>query len=83
MHLPLLYPWKPKEIPNVAVGELPSQEQLHEWFMPNYCYLDYEKLAKEYDAIELRNRDAFRESFPTWDCDCIFVMNKDKIVVKG
>ena len=31
------------------------------------------------DAIELRNSGAFREPFPTWDCDCIVVMKADKI----
>ena len=77
--LPLLHPWKPKEPPKVEVGEIPTEEQLHDWFTPNWCYLDYEKLAEEYDAIELRNSGSFREPLPTWDCDCILVMNPEKV----
>lgn len=79
MDLPLLHPWKPKEPPKVEVGELPTKEQLQVWFATNWCYLDYEKLAEEYDAIELINSDSFREPLPTWDCDCIFVMNPEKV----
>ena len=25
------------------------------------------------------NSVAFREPLPTWDCDCVFVMNKDVV----
>jgi hypothetical protein len=79
LSLPLLRPWKPKEPPKVEVGELPTMEQLKVWFASNWCYIDYEKLAEEYDAIELVNSSAFREPLPTWDCDCILVMNPDKV----
>ena len=51
LSLPLLQPWKPKLPPDVKPGEFPSQEQLREWFTPNLCYLDFEKLAEIYDAI--------------------------------
>ena len=77
--LPKIHEWKPKEPPKVEVGEMPTMEQLHDWFTPNWCYLDYEKLAQEYDAIELRNSAAFREPLPTWDCDCIFVMRAEVV----
>ena len=58
---------------------MPTESQLHEWFTPNWCYLDYEKLAEGYDVIELHNSILFREAFPTWDCDSIVVMNGEKI----
>ena len=78
--LPKLHPWEPKKPLEVEEGELPTMEQLREWFVPNWCYLDFEKLAEEYDAIELRNSGAFPDSLSTWDCDCIFVMKAEKIV---
>jgi len=77
--LPKIHPWEPKKPLEVAEGEIPSMEQLKEWFIPNWCYLDYEKLAEEYDAIELRNCWAFRDSLSTWDCNCIFVLKPDKV----
>ena len=79
LYLPKIHEWKPKEPPKVEVGEIPTMEQLRTWFTPNWCYLDYEKLAEEYDAIEMRNSGAFREPLPTWDCDCIVVMNAEKV----
>lgn len=77
--LPKLHPWKPKKPLEVAEGELPTMEQLKEWFVPNWCYLDFEKLAEEYDAIELRNSGAFTDSLFTWDCHCIFEMKAEKV----
>ena len=56
--LPKLHPWEPKKPLELAEGELPTMEQLKEWFVPNWCYLDFEKLEEEYDAIELRNSGA-------------------------
>ena len=58
--LPKLHPWEPKKLLEMDV--MPSMEQLKEWFMPNWCYLDFEKLAEEYDAIELQNCWLFRSS---------------------
>ena len=77
--LPKLHPWEPKKPLELTEGELPTMEQLKEWFVPNWCYLDFEKLAEEYDAIELRNSGAFTDSLSTWDCDCIFVMKAEKV----
>lgn len=57
----------------IKPGEIPTIEQLQELYMPNWCYLDFEKLAEEYDAVELRNSHLFRTSLSTWDCDCILV----------
>ena len=77
--LPKLHPWEPKKPLELTEGELPTMEQLKEWFVPNWCYLDFEKLAEEYDAIELRNSGAFTDSLSTWDCDCIFMMKAEKV----
>lgn len=81
--LPKLHRWEPKKlswIENIQPGEIPTMEQLHELYMPNWCYLDFEKLAEKYDAIELRNSLSFRDSLPAWDCDCILLMKADKVV---
>ena len=80
--LPKIHPWEPKELgwmETIKPGEIPTSEQLHEFYMPNWCYLDFEKLAEEYDAIEMLHSAAFSDSLSTWDCDCILVLNADKI----
>ena len=65
--LPKLHPWEPKK-------------QLEQLYMPNWCYLDFEKLAEDYDAIELQNHWFFNSSLATWDCNCILVLKADKVV---
>ena len=79
-NLPTLHPWKPKEPLRVETGQLPTMEQLEEWFIPNWCYLDFEKLAETYDAIELRDSDAFSDALAAWDCDSILVLRADRVV---
>ena len=79
-NLPTLHPWKPKEPLRVETGQLPTMEQLEEWFIPNWCYLDFEKLAETYDAIELRDSDAFSDALAAWDCDSILVLKADRVV---
>jgi len=74
--LPKLHFWEPKKPLEV---KHPTLEQLREWYVPNWCYLDFEKLAEEYDAIELRNSGAFTDSLPTWDCDCILVLRAERV----
>lgn len=74
--LPKLHFWEPKKTLEV---KHPTLEQLREWYVPNWCYLDFEKLAEEYDAIELRNSGAFTDSLPTWDCDCILVLRAERV----
>ena len=81
--LPKLHPWEPKKVSwleTIKPGEIPTIEQLQELYMPNWCYLDFEKLAEEYDAIELRNSYLFRRSLSTWDCDCVLVLKAEKVV---
>ena len=56
--LPKLHPWEPKKLlwlNSIKPGEIPTKEQLEQLYMPNWCYLDFEKLAEDYDAIELQN----------------------------
>ena len=77
IRLPKLHPWEPKKPMEV---KHPTLEQLREWYVPNWCYLDFEKLAEEYDAVELRNSGAFTDSLPTWDCDCILVLRAERVV---
>ena len=75
--LPKLHPWEPKAPLSFDTFSLPSEDQLESWYVPNYCYLDYEKLASQYDAIELRNHWLFQEALATWDCNCIWVLKAD------
>ena len=41
------------------------------------CDLDFEKLQKDYDAIELKNCWKFQWPLYGWDCNCILIMNPD------
>ena len=82
--LPKQKPWEPKDLSwmeTLEPDQIPTSEQLDEWLSPNWCLLDFEKLAKQYDAIELMNAGAFRSSLSLWDCNCILVMNPDVIRV--
>ena len=45
------------------------------------CLLDFEKLATEYDAIELRNICDFYWPLYGWDCNSILIMNPDIVEV--
>ena len=85
LDLPKLKPWKPKDLRwmyELKPDEHPSPEQLEEWFQPNPCLLDYEKMARQgIDAIEMIGAGAFIHSLKTWDCNCLFVMNPDIILL--
>ena len=62
--LPKLHPWEPKKLlwlNSIKPGEIPTKEQLEQLYMPNWCYLDFEKLAEDYDAIELQNHWFFKK----------------------
>ena len=81
--LPKLHTWEPKKLlwsNSIKPGEIPTKEQLEQLYMPNWCYLDFEKLAEDYDAIELQNHWFFNSSLATWDCNCILVLKADKVV---
>ena len=67
--LPKLHTWEPKKLlwsNSIKPGEIPTKEQLEQLYMPNWCYLDFEKLAEDYDAIELQNHWFFNSSLVTW-----------------
>lgn len=51
----------------------------YEW--TSECYLDFEKLSKEYDAIELANINYFYWALYGWDCNSILIMNPDIVEV--
>ncbi len=74
--LPKRHTWEPEKPPEIA---MPAHGQSGEWYVPAWCYLDFEKLAEVYDAIELRNSGAFKDALPAWDCDCILVLRADKV----
>ena len=82
--LPKTSPWKIKDksaLNDLAPDELPSMEQLHEFYGSNPCYLDYEKMiADGIDAIELRNSHLFSRYLKYWDCDCLVVLNPEVVV---
>ena len=81
--LPKLHPWETKKLlwlDSIKPGEIPTKDQLEQLYMPNWCYLDFEKLAEEYDAVELQNHWLFNSSLATWDCNCVLVLKEDKVV---
>ena len=45
------------------------------------CYLNFEMLAKEYDAIEVTNIGRLYWPLYGWDCNSILVMNPDILQV--
>ena len=77
--LPKKKPWKPKDLAwmdQLQPDEHPTQEQIEEWFRPNFCMLDFEKLVKSgIDAIEMFNASSFMHSLQGWDCNSILIMN--------
>ena len=46
-----------------------------------HLYLNFEKLAKQYDAIELTNIGAFYWLLYGWDCNSILIMNPNVVEV--
>ena len=81
--LPKLKPWKPKDLSwmdTIEPGMMPSEEQLMQFYSPNPCYIDFEKLVRSgVDAVELINCGAFQDSLDIWDCNCILIMNPEII----
>ena len=51
----------------------------YEW--TSGCFLDFEKLSKEYDAIELVNIGQFYWALYGWDCNSILITNPDIVEV--
>ena len=47
------------------------------------CCLDFEKLSKDYDAIEVIDIGKFYWALYGWDCNSILIMNPDIVEVTG
>ena len=49
--------------------------------MSEQVLIDWKKLMKDYDAVEfnLSNDWGLNRKLYGWDCDCVFIMNKDII----
>lgn len=45
------------------------------------CCLDFEKLSRDWDAIELTNCWKFQWALYGWDCDSIIIMNPDIVEI--
>ena len=77
-------PWEYKDsrtLLNLQEGEMPTMEQLHEFYRRNPCFLDYEKLLNDgVDGIELRNSHLFARYLIDWNCDCLLVLNPEVII---
>ena len=73
--LPKIHPWEPRGASFMTTSFDPGMI-----YTPQWCYLDFEKLAKEYDAIELINSAELYFFLHTWDCNCILVMRKEVIM---
>ena len=62
-----------KDLPKIKNNIIPTSM---------WCFLDFEKLSKSYDVIEVNisaDRDLYWELYG-WDCDSILVMNPSVIV---
>ena len=76
--LPKTHPW---EYPGqLSEDDIPQFDYMNGGYVSSWCYLDFENLSEEYDAIEMRNSGDFTYSLYGWDCDCILVLKPDKIV---
>ncbi len=73
---------------NAKVLTITSLEQLEDLpqieaplSLPYWVILDYEKLAEQYDAIEVLISEDSRlyQALYTWDCDSIVIINPDVI----
>lgn len=85
LSLPKLKPWEPKDYSEMFAfedanpGKVPPIELLDRWFKKNPCHLNYEKIAKEYDALEMTHAGSFSDSLPYWDCNSIVVFRPEVI----
>lgn len=76
--------------PGARVLELSSKDQLATLpqqgvgigiFDDSIYWLDFEKLAEEYDAVEVTNIDELYWPLYGWDCNSILIMNPDIVEV--
>jgi hypothetical protein len=65
--------------------KLPKIKMTNSPILGSYnVYLDFEKLKKDYDAIEVfisKDFDRLYWDLYGWDCDSILIMNKDIIIL--
>lgn len=61
--------------------ELPRLEDIDNFASPMWLLLDFEKIAKKYDAIEVNisSDEELYWKLYGWDCDSILVMNPDVV----
>ena len=67
------------QLDNLPKMDDPSAPQYEKGKSFSTCYLDFEKLQHDYDAIELTNISQFYWALYGWDCNSIIVMNQDVI----
>lgn len=65
------------DLPQIGNPELAYNKE--NW--TSTCYLDFEKLSQDYDAIELMNEQVFHWALYGWDCNSILIMNPDIVEV--
>lgn len=63
------------------LSQLPLESGVHEYINRLCLWIDFEKLAREYDAIEVLISEDSRLYYDLygWDCDSILILNKDCI----
>lgn len=69
------------ELLNLPPDQMPTREQLDYCFKPNSCFLDFEKIAKEYDALEVTSYSALSEPLHGWDCNSIVVVRPEVVEI--
>lgn len=65
-------------LPQIKYGE---RYRYHKDDWSSECYLNFEKLSKEYDAIDIPDISPFYWALYGWDCNSILIMNPDIVEV--
>ena len=76
-------PMQPK-FDNSFISTSIIYKSLYNFDLYNSIYLDFEKISKKYDSIELFRNEDFKLNnvFYGWDCSCILILNPDTIIVE-
>lgn len=67
------------DLPKINRSDRPYDKN-DQW---SICYLDFEKLSKEYDAVEVVDIGHFYWPLYGWDCNSIVIMNPDIVEIKN
>ena len=53
------------------------------WMMlnPFAKFINFEKIAEEYDAIEIKNIKEYRYLLAGWDINCLLILNPESIII--